>query len=59
MKENDLIVSVDGQTFTDYLEIVYYIREHTEIGEQIVFTVNRNGEIIDLTITIGDLNKMP
>ena len=43
----------------DYLEIVYYIREHTEIGEQIVFTVNRNGEIIDLTITIGDLNKMP
>ena len=59
MKVNDLIVSVDGQTFTDYLEIVYYIREHTEIGEQIVFTVNRDGEIIDLIITIGDLNKMP
>lgn len=59
MKVNDLIVAVDGQTFENYLDIVYYIREHTEIGEQIVFTVNRDGEIIDLTITIGDLNKMP
>ncbi len=59
MKENDVILAVDGIAMADKDEIVEYIREHTAIGQEITFTVLRGDQELDLKIVVGDLNRMP
>ncbi len=52
MKVGDYVIGVDGMTFEEmggYLNVVYYIRG--EIGTDVVVTVDRDGEILDLTMT--------
>ncbi len=59
MKVGDVILSLDGIEMSETNEIVAYIREQTKVGQTIVFTVEREGEQVTLTVTVGDLNKMP
>ena len=55
----DVVLKVDGKEYTDYDQIVAYIREQTTVGQQIALTVERAGEVLELTVTVGDLNRMP
>ena len=59
MKVGDVILALDGIEMSETNEIVAYIREHTEVGQTIEFTVEREGEQKVLTVTVGDLNRMP
>ncbi len=59
MKVGDVILALDGIEMSETSDIVAYIREQSKVGQQIVFTVEREGEQLDLTVTVGDLNKMP
>lgn len=57
MQANDVILALNGIEFDDYSAIVNYIREKTHVGDTVIFTVERNGEKIDLPVVIGDLNQ--
>lgn len=52
MKVGDYIVGVDGKTFEEmggYQNVIYFVRG--DVGTQVTVTVNRNGELIDITMT--------
>jgi len=59
MKENDIIIGVEGATFEDPEELSAIVRKFS-VGDTVVFTVWResSGSEIDLSIVIGDLNKI-
>lgn len=52
MKVGDYIVKVDGKTFEEmggYQNVVYYVRG--DVGTKVTVTVDRGGELIDITMT--------
>ena len=56
LQVGDVIVAIEGKSLERdaYVEL---IRSKT-IGEQIVFTILRNGETLDIPVTVGDLNLL-
>jgi serine protease Do len=56
-KVNDKLLLFDGQAFTTTDEFVQAVRAKKP-GETIVLTVERDGEQIELTISVGDLNEI-
>ncbi|MBQ5986135.1 MAG: trypsin-like peptidase domain-containing protein [Clostridia bacterium] len=56
---NDVLLGVDGIEMSDYSEFVNYIQQQTKVGQKIVFTVEREGQTLELTVTVGDLNQLP
>ena len=59
MQVGDVILALDGIEMNEMEQIVAYIREHTKIGQQIAFTIEREGQTMEIVVTVGDLNKMP
>lgn len=59
MQAGDVVLKVDGIEYDDYSDIVHYIQKKTKVGQEIVFTVERAGEQLELTVIVGDLNQMP
>ena len=59
MKVGDVILALDGIEMNETNDIVAYIREQSKVGQTIEFTIEREGEQKVLTVTVGDLNKMP
>ena len=59
VQANDVVLAIDGIEFTEMDDIVAYIQKQTKVGQEIVFTLERNGEVIETTVVVGDLNKMP
>jgi 2-alkenal reductase len=49
----DLIVAIDGQTIDDTDELIGYLVFNTEVGQTIDLTVIRDGETINLPLTLG------
>lgn len=49
----DLIIAVDGQTIKDFSELMSYMVLNKNPGDNIVFTVLRNGNQLDLMVTLG------
>jgi carboxyl-terminal processing protease len=52
MKVGDYIVGVDGKTFEEmggYQNVIYFVRG--DVGTEVTVTVNRNGNLIDITMT--------
>lgn len=56
LQVDDVILALDGVEMTQD-EYVETIRSKT-IGDQIVFKINRNGEILEIIVTVGDLNQI-
>jgi S1-C subfamily serine protease len=44
----DIITAVDGQTTTKSEDLISYIDDHKSVGDSVVFTVYRNGHILNL-----------
>ena len=44
----DIIIALDGQPIKGIEDVVIYLDERKSVGENIVITVNRNGQTIDL-----------
>lgn len=52
VKEGDIVVAVNGKAVTSASDLMLDVREHNP-GDTITLTVNRNGESIDLKVTLG------
>ena len=44
----DIITAVDGQTITKSEDLISYIDDHKSVGNSVVFTIYRNGHILNL-----------
>ncbi len=49
----DLIIAIDNQPVSRFSELLSYLLKHTEVGQVVTLTLLRNGETIDLPLTIG------
>lgn len=52
-KGGDLIVSVDGIVIKDFSELMSYLVLETTVGDEIVLTIIRNGETIEVPVVLG------
>jgi S1-C subfamily serine protease len=49
----DLIIQMDGQDIRDFSDLNSYLVFNTEPGQTIIVTVLRDGEKLDLPLTLG------
>ena len=56
MKVGDVIKAIDGKEMTQDEMILAIRAKH--VGDQITFTVLRDGNLLDIVVTVGDLNQM-
>ncbi|SFA38036.1 regulator of sigma E protease [Anoxybacillus pushchinoensis] len=49
LKQGDVVISIDGQSMSSWTDVVTVIRKSPE--KPLQFQINRNGEMIDLTVT--------
>ena len=49
----DLITAVDGIEIKDFGELMSYLVLNTSVGDEIILTVIREGETLDLPVTLG------
>ncbi len=50
----DLIIGVDGQEVLEFSELLSYMMLNKKPGDEIVFTLLRNGEEMTVTVTLGE-----
>src|SRR5919206_1158484 len=50
----DIITAVDGHPVRQIDDIINYIESQKNVGDNIKLTVNRNGQIMDLTVNLQD-----
>jgi S1-C subfamily serine protease len=48
-----LIIAVDGIEIKDFSELMSYLVLETSVGEEIVLTVIRNGDTMDIPVILG------
>ncbi len=49
----DLIIAVDGVEIKDFSELMSYLVLNTTVGDEIVLTIIRSGQTMDVTVTLG------
>lgn len=49
----DVIVAVDGEPIEDFDEMIGYLGINTEPGDTVTLTVYRNGQVLDLPVTLA------
>ncbi len=63
LESKDIIVALDGETIPKFVPVnivvQWFTREITsrDVGDELKLTVNRNGENLDLTVTLGETPK--
>ncbi|MFL6320212.1 MAG: PDZ domain-containing protein [Nitrososphaeraceae archaeon] len=48
----DIITAIDGHPIRQIDDIINYIESQKNVGDNIKLSVNRNGKIMDLTVTL-------
>ncbi|MCZ6648577.1 MAG: PDZ domain-containing protein, partial [Thaumarchaeota archaeon] len=51
--EGDVLVAVDGIIIHQLDDLITYIDEHKDVGEELSFTILRDGKEITITLTLG------
>ena len=49
----DLIILIDGVQVREFGDLLTYLVSHTEVGQVVVLTILREGEEIEIAVTIG------
>lgn len=49
----DLVVEIDGQDINSFSDLNSYLVFHTQVGQTIEITVSRNGELVEVPLTLG------
>jgi len=49
----DLITAIDGRPVRVFSDLLSYLISHTEVGQQVTLTVLRDGQVIEVSLTIG------
>ena len=52
IKSADIITSVDGQPVKRIEDVIFYIEEHKVVGDTVHFTVLRDGQHVDVQVTL-------
>jgi S1-C subfamily serine protease len=55
--DGDIIVSIDGKTVRKISDILIHLQREKSIGDEMVLSVNRNGEILELTMILEERPK--
>lgn len=50
----DLLVAIDGKVLIDFGDLISYLVAYTEPGQVVELTIVRDGETIDLPLTLGE-----
>jgi 2-alkenal reductase len=51
---SDIIVAINGQTLRDIDDLIAYLVENTSPGDNIVLTIVREAQTLDLNVTLGE-----
>jgi len=54
MAGGDIIVAIDGYELHDFDDLVAYLVRETEVGQEVVLTVIRDGEELEIPVTLGE-----
>lgn len=49
----DLLIAIDGQIIRQFDDLLSYLFKYTEVGQEVVLTVIRDNEEVDIPLTIG------
>ena len=49
----DLIIAIDAQVVREFNDLISYLVNHTEVGQQVILTVIRDGAEINLEVTLA------
>jgi 2-alkenal reductase len=52
--DGDLIVAIDGREVRVFNDLMGYLVDHTRPGQVVVLSVLRNGEPVDIEVTLGE-----
>ena len=50
----DIIVAIDGYELHDFDDLIAYLVRETKVGQEIVLTVARDGEELEIPVTLGE-----
>jgi hypothetical protein len=48
------VLSIDGKTVRKISDILIHLQREKSIGDEMVLSVNRNGEILELTMVLEE-----
>jgi S1-C subfamily serine protease len=54
LRKGDLVIQVDDEPLTDFGDLISYLVAKTEPGQVITMTVIRDGQTLQLTVTLGE-----
>ena len=49
----DIITAIDGTPITSNKDLIVYLETNTKVGDEIIVTVLRSGEELELPLTLG------
>ena len=52
--DGDIVLSIDGKTVRKISDILIHLQREKSIGDEMVLSVNRNGEILELTMILEE-----
>jgi len=50
----DIIVAIDGYELHDFDDLIAYLVRETEVGQEVVLTIVRDGEELEIPVTLGE-----
>ncbi len=50
----DIITAIDGYELRDFDDLIAYLVRETEVGQEIALTIVRDGEAIEILVTLGE-----
>lgn len=53
IKGGDVIVALDGNSVRDIDDLIIYLADNKNVGDQVVLSVDRNGQLIELSATLA------
>lgn len=54
-----ITTAIDGHTITRSEDLISYIDDHKSVGDNVIFTVYRNGHILNLKTTLAARSSTP
>ena len=52
--DGDIVLSIDGKTVRKISDILIHLQREKSIGDEMILSVNRNGEILELTMVLEE-----
>ena len=52
--DGDIILAIDGKTVRKISDILVHLQREKSIGDDMVLSVNRNGEMLELTMVLEE-----